>query len=286
MFFKSNPATLSEKTFKPSANASSSPPNTLSDFFPLNHCPIPLRFGTLLDSSINLSAEPMALSIFWTLIPAIASENCLIPSPNALSSPPNIINDCLPPKNCFKPPLLGTLFDSSTKPSAALAASIIAPLFIPSTVEENSFNPLPNTTNSVAKVDKEDWPLNHLVIESKNPAAVILTIVSANIENPFIDSGFNLWDPSIKSFALFINSDNSVPRSPNEEPSVKNLHIFAYRFAAVISSIAAVNIVTPVNTDLSIVLHPLINGWRFVMNSDKFLPISGIDAENPLATPP
>ena len=286
MFFKSNPATLSEKAFKPSANASSSPPNTFSDFFPLNHCPIPLRFGTLLDSSINLSAEPIALSIFSTLIPAIASENCLIPSPNALSSPPNINKDCLPPKNCFKPPLLGTLFDSSTNPSAALAASIIAPLFIPSTVDANSFNPWPNGTNSLANEDNDDSPLNHLVIESKNPAPVNLIIVSANIEIPFNDSGFNLWDPSIKSFALFINSDNSVPRSPNEEPSVKNLHMFAYRFAAVISSIAAVNIVTPVNTDLSIVLHPLINGWRFVMNSDKFLPISGIDAENPLATPP
>ena len=91
----------------------------------------------------------------------------------------------------------------------------------------------------------------------------------------------------IKSDALAINDDKSVPNCANDEPFVINDATDDIKSDAVSAMIAPANAPTLFNKlSPSTSFIPVINGVTFDMKSDKFVPTSGKPEVAPAVNPP
>ena len=279
---KSTIAVPKDTNFSPKLARSSCSPNTV---------PIQLlSFGKLLaNSAITLPAFAAASTASGSILPLTLSENATIQLPKTDNFAPNVARSiCSPNTVPIQPLSLGRLLANSASIFPALAAAITAfSSTLPFTVFENAAIDLPNGTNCLEKVAKDDSPpVTNLVTESTKFPAVKSKIASVKYLTPCIDDSSINLAVAINGKAFSIKLDNSVPRLENDSPPDKNAVIPATRSAAVSKRTALANVLTPVITDSSTNFAPEINPDALFINSVKAVPISGRLEATPSINPP
>ena len=95
-------------------------------------------------------------------------------------------------------------------------------------------------------------------------AAVSFKIISAKYPHASMLSADNCFDPAINGVNATIKFDNSTATSTNDKPN--KLVIPLITSAAVSANIIADKKPTQANDSASIILDPVINGPKFIIN--------------------
>ena len=185
--------------------------------------------------------------------------------------------------------MLGIAADASAKVLTALAAQLIlvrSSLPKPPISEANALRPAPSNPNCAPNNSNDNPPPINLLMPFKKFAAVRIMIVSARALIPSSIDGLIVDDITINGIAFIINCDNCVPRSANDDAKGLRDAIELIKLVAVSATIVAASIPIPSSIEESTILIPTINGVAFIINSERFLPISGSPEDNPAPIPP
>ena len=129
-------------------------------------------------------------------------------------------------------------------------------------------------------------PPKSLPRPSMTLAAERIITVSARALTPPSISALSMDAPATNGIAFIMNLDRSVPNSAKPSPRFTIEAIPAIKSATAKAAIAPAKYPVPSSTLESTFLTPSINGVTLVMNSDRFLPISGNPELIPDMAPP
>ena len=215
------PVSATEYASIDAPNITSCVPNFPKSLSPVNQLTNPPVFGTVLANSIRAFPAVAEFTIASAFRPLTASPKFFIALPNGTSFLPNVSISLLPVNQLTTPPVFGIVAAISVIALPAIAASVTAFAFNPSTASPNFIIALPNGTSCFPNSSISLFP-------AKNPISPpVLGIVEAISAKAFpavaaLATTFPSKSPiaTEKSLIASPKGTSSSPNLDKDEPPV------------------------------------------------------------------
>ena len=251
----------------------------------------PPVFGTVPANLVNARPALAAAVTTSGSIPAVASANPLMPSPRSSSPSPNASKSLLSPViKETKPPLFGTVPASFVNVRPTCAAALTVSGLIPAVATAKALIPSPSNLRSSLNPSRSSF--SPTILARIPPSFGISAVASAKVFKALAEAviaGPSILSPPTVLEKLLIAVPRGTKAAVNlvraSSPVIQEV-IALSRSAPVKIRIVDARDLTPSSMDASNPEAPSINGWRFVMNVERFVAISGRPEVIPALKPP